>query len=171
MFNLISRSLRPFQQFIANVGEEAFSIAPGRSREMQPDLHTNAEEADLRVWLHCKKSTGRRKLAFSPDTDVYHIGLSEVPHMSDSEVIVQLNNSHESARHLSINDPLTALQNDPDLSRLPLSTRPQALQSLYVASGCDYISFFVGIGKVSFSPHSTSTPHSSLEELFPLGQW
>jgi len=29
MLNLISLSLRPYQQFITNTGEEAFSIAPG----------------------------------------------------------------------------------------------------------------------------------------------
>ncbi len=91
MLNLISRSLRPFQQFVTNTGEEAYSIAPGRSREIRPDLHTNADEADLRVWLHCKNSNGKRKLIFSPDTDAYHIGLSEISHIPDSEVIVQLN--------------------------------------------------------------------------------
>ena len=150
MLNLISHSLRPYQQFITNIGEEAFSIAPGRPREMRPDLHTNADEADLRVWLHCKKAFGRRKLIFSTDTDVYHIGLSEIRHIPDTEIIVQLNNTCESVRYLSINNLLTALQNDPDLSQLPPCTRPQALQSLYVATGCDYTSFFVGLGKVSF---------------------
>ena len=56
MLNLISRYLRPHQQFITNIGEEAFSAAPGGSRELRPDLHRNADEADLRVWLHCKNS-------------------------------------------------------------------------------------------------------------------
>ena len=66
MLSLISRSLCPHQQFITNIGEEAFSVAPGGSRELRPDLHTNADEADLRVWLHCKNSVGRKKLIFSP---------------------------------------------------------------------------------------------------------
>jgi len=93
MLNLISYSLRPYKQFITNIGEEAFSIAPGRPREMRPDLHTNADEADLWVWLHCKKSLGRQKLIFSQDTDVYHIGLSEIAHIPDTEIIAQLNNT------------------------------------------------------------------------------
>ena len=38
----------------------------------------------------------------------------------------------------------------PDLSLIPLEIRPQVLQSLYVCTGCDYTSFFRGLGKVSF---------------------
>ena len=72
-----------------------------------------------------KNSVGRKKLILSPDTDVYHIGLSA--HIPDSEVIVQLNTTWESARYLCINNLLTALQNDPDLSQLPPHTQPQAL--------------------------------------------
>ena len=37
---------------------------------------------------------------------------------------------------------------------------PQALQSLYVCTGCDYVSFFVGMGKASFFyQHSPSMQH------------
>ncbi len=38
-------------------------------------LASNAEESDTRVWLHAISSAGSKKLVFSPDTDVYHIGL------------------------------------------------------------------------------------------------
>ena len=37
--------------------------------EVSLNLISNAEEADMRVWLHTKWSHGRRKLIFSPDTD------------------------------------------------------------------------------------------------------
>jgi len=40
-----------------------------------PLLTCDAEESDTRVWLHVVHSAGTRKLLFSPDTDVYHIGL------------------------------------------------------------------------------------------------
>lgn len=43
-----------------------------------------------------------------------------------------------------------ALQHDPDLAALPSHVIPQVLQTLYVTSGCDYISFFSGIGKATF---------------------
>lgn len=71
---------------------------------MRPYLHTNADEADLQVWLHCKKSLGRQKLMFSPDTDVYHNGLSEIAHIPGTEIIVQLNNTCESVWAVSL-DP------------------------------------------------------------------
>ena len=32
----------------------------------------------------------------------------------------------------------------------PPTLRPQALQSLYVCTGCDYTSYFVGVGKCTF---------------------
>ena len=43
---------------------------------LEPCYHSNAEEADTRIWLHVKHSAGNRKLIFSPDNDVYHIGLT-----------------------------------------------------------------------------------------------
>lgn len=49
-----------------------------------------------------------------------------------------------------MNNLLICLDSDPDLAQIVESTRPQTLQTLYVATGCDYTSFFHGIGKVSF---------------------
>ena len=49
-----------------------------------------------------------------------------------------------------MNHLLTALQNDSDLSLVPLEIRQQVLQSLYVCTGYDYTSFFRGLWKVSF---------------------
>ncbi len=49
-----------------------------------------------------------------------------------------------------MNNLLAALNNDPDLACIPSTERPQSLQSLYACTGCDYISFFKGIGKVTF---------------------
>ena len=47
-----------------------------------------AEEGDTRVWLHAERAPGKKKLVYSPDTDVYHICLTNVDFSSD--VIVQL---------------------------------------------------------------------------------
>ncbi len=38
-------------------------------------LKCNAEEADTKMWLHVLKSDGSHKLVWSPDTDVFHVGL------------------------------------------------------------------------------------------------
>ena len=73
-----------------------------------------------------------------------------------------------------MNSIITALNNDPDLSQIPVHLRPQVLQSLYVATGCDYTSFFTGLGKVSllttFFQHATfitsgNDPSGSMGEL------
>ena len=90
MLKLIPRTLRSHQQFIANVGSQPYATTPGQPRQLRTDLQTNADEADLRVWFHCKNSCGVHKLIFSPDTDVYHIGLSTMSCFPECEIIVQL---------------------------------------------------------------------------------
>ena len=45
---------------------------------------------------------------------------------------------------------MKCLSADPDLAQIPQCERPRAMQTLYIATGCDYISFFRGLGKVSF---------------------
>lgn len=72
MLRLLPHSLQSHQQFITNAGS---SCSRGKQRCLINDLITNAGEADLKVWLHCKNSCGVNKLIFSPDTDIYHIGL------------------------------------------------------------------------------------------------
>ena len=53
---------------------KVLSIEPSGVQECSL-LTSDAEESDTRVWLHVVHSAGTRKLLFSPDTDVYHIGL------------------------------------------------------------------------------------------------
>ena len=53
---------------------KALSIEPSGVQECSL-LTSDAEESDNRVWLHVVHCAGTRKLLFSPDTDVYHIGL------------------------------------------------------------------------------------------------
>ena len=51
---------------------------------------------------------------------------------------------------VSFNSLHSCLQRDPDLGLLPPNQLPQILQTLYIVSGCDYVSFFVGFGKAKF---------------------
>ena len=68
--------------------------------------------------------------------------------MPGSEILVQLSKSYtEYARFMDLNALLHALSGD---FAIPEEHRPQALQTIYVCTGCDYISFFQGIGKASF---------------------
>ena len=91
----------------------------------------------------------QKVLIFSPDTaDVYHIGLVLTQHIPN-KVFIQMSKK-DSASFLNLNLLLEALQGDPYLSSITSTLLPQALQSLYVSTGCDYISFFVSIGKFTF---------------------
>ena len=151
MLDLCTSYLQPHQKFITNIGIPAFSRTSSDTKIPEPTLNTNADEADLRVWLHCVNSEGNRKLIFSPDNDVYHIGLTVSQTMPHTDVFVQLSKSPtDTAKFIHQNGLIQALASDPDLASVPTNEQAQALQTLYVCTGCDYISFFQGIGKVSF---------------------
>ena len=42
-----------------------------------------------------------------------------------------------------MNNMMSVLTTDPDLSEIPPGERPQVLQSIYIATGCDYTSFLL----------------------------
>ena len=143
MLELIPQLLSDAQEFVCNIGEAVHSVTADSEKLPRPQLWTNADEADLRVWLHCIHSTGTRKLIFSPDTDVYHVGLTVAPLLPGTEIMVQLSKSFkDGSKFLDLSSLLKALESDPDLLGIPPCLRPQALQSLYVCTGCDYVSFF-----------------------------
>ena len=143
--------LTPDQTLITNIGERAYSVTGRGTPQPEPILRCNSEEADLRVWLHCKHSAGDTKLIFSPDTDTYHIGLPLCKNLPSIDVYIQLGKSTtESPKFMHMNALLDALINDPDLAPVKSELRPQLMQSIYVCTGCDYISFFKGIRKVTF---------------------
>ena len=103
------------------------------------EFKSNAEEADTRVWLHASKFTGKKILIFSPDTDVYHIGLSQSTH---NDIIIQLNCIGRAMQMVSMKAFATALCSDPDLACIPVIERQIIIQVVYVASGCDYTIFY-----------------------------
>lgn len=90
-------------------------------------------------------------LIYSPDTDVYTIGLHYVYKTTSKQFIVQVNvtNAIES-QYIHLNHLHSAFINDPDLAFLPKSHLLDILQSLFVCTGCDFVSFFKQIGKASF---------------------
>jgi hypothetical protein len=53
-------------------------------------------------------------------------------------------------KYIDINALMVALDTDPDLQELPLQLRPIMLQTGYLLSGCDYISYWHGLGKITF---------------------
>ena len=111
--------------------------------------NTNAEEADMRIWRHVQLTSACKILVYSPDTDVYNIGLPIL--QSTTECIVQLNLPHsQDLKYLHLNNLIEALEGDPDLASLPRDKLRIVMQMLFITSGCDYISFFSGFGKAAF---------------------
>ena len=76
----VARSFRSGEQTLISAGwcegGRCISVKATKIEEC-PLLRSDDEEADTRVWLHVIDSTGLKKL-HSPDTDVYHIGLTLV---------------------------------------------------------------------------------------------
>ena len=102
------------------------------------------------VGLHVINLSGQKKLVLSPDADVYHIGLPIVAG-SSLEVMVGLSpfTSLEN-RYLDMQALIKAFTDDPDLAPIPSSLAPAVIQMLFVCTGCDFMSFFNGLGKASF---------------------
>ena len=77
----IKQKLQPQQRFVTAGGfsgvlsNQALFTEPNRTPQCDSRLACNAEESDMRIWLHVIHSAGQKKLVLSPDTDVYHIGL------------------------------------------------------------------------------------------------
>ena len=88
-------------------------------------------------------------MIYSPDTDVYNIGLSLIHIYPDTDFILQLNVPYSEEKDLSLNNLEKALRNDPDLATLPQNEVGNTLQTLFICSGCDYTSYFSGYGKAT----------------------
>ena len=128
----------------------AWCICSSGIPEIVPQYECNAEEADTRMWRHAVKCSSERILIYSPDTDVYNIGLNLIQE-TPKQYIIQLNVPHSAQlRYIHLNHLQSALTNDPDLASLPSNTLPSTMQILFICSGCDFISYFKSAGKVTF---------------------
>ena len=87
-------------------------------------------------------------LIMSPDTDIYHIALPMDHDNKDISIQISKFNCKE-LRFMHLTAFLSVTRNDPDLASLPPHQIPQVLQTLFVVTGCDYVSFFSGIGKAT----------------------
>ena len=152
----IKRKLQPQQKFVTSGGfngtlrNQALFTTLNGTPQCDNALSSNAEESDTRIWLHVVHSAGHKKLVLSPDTDVYHIGLPIVAGTT-FEVLVRLSPfSSLELRILDVQALISAFGNDPDLATIPPSLSPSVILTLYTCTGCDFISFFNGLGKASF---------------------
>ena len=138
--------------FSGNAENTAWVIAEGSLPQPEPMYSSSAQEADMNMWRHVIQSPAHCILVYSPDTDVYNIGLTLIQ-CTSAEVIVQNNVPHKEKRYLNLNSLFTALANNPDLAALPVDKLGNIMQTLYICSGCDYISYFSGIGRATFLKH------------------
>ena len=120
------------------------------NKEPEPIYSCNTEETDMRIWLHAEKTSCSRVLIVSPDTDVYFIGMP-LPCTIEKDIMIRISKvTSKEIRLLHLNALLTALKHDPNLSSICPSQLAKIMQVLYVVTGCDYTSFFYGIGKATF---------------------
>ena len=152
----INRYLSPYQtlfvvgSFSDHLANTCWFVKGSNTPQPNPLYTCNAEETDTMLWLHADRTECSKILVISPDTDVYFIGLP-LKCTQDKEIIVQISemNSRD-LKLLYMNRLIAALASDPDMASIPTSTHPNVLQTLFVVTGCDYISFFNGIGKATF---------------------
>ena len=150
------RKIRPFltesQKFVMSGATDNFNsvlVTNDTGACMWSTIESRVDESDTRLWLHLRYSAGTKKFILSPDTDVYHIGLPLVT--PEESVIVQLSRpSDKELKLLNVNILIDLLKRDPDLVHIPEINIPRVLQTLFVCTGCDYVSFFSGIGKTFF---------------------
>ena len=58
--------------------------------------------------------------------------------------------SSQEHRYPNLNHLLTSLRDDPELSSIPRDKLPKVVQTLFICTGCDYVSYFAGLGKSTF---------------------
>ena len=110
--------------FQGHAEDQAWEISQ-EVKQPNPLLNCTAEEADTRVWLHTFRSPGSKKLLYSPDTDVYHIGLPLLQKYP-SDVFVQLSPMSSPERKLlHLNSLCNSLSADPDLAVIPSEACPK----------------------------------------------
>ena len=109
---------------------------------------SNAVEADMRIWRHALQTNAKKVMIYSPDTDIYNIGLTLLK--PGCHYIVQLNLPQYPPKYVSVNKLIASFKADPDLATVQPSKLPSIMQQLYVCTGCDYLSYFSGIGKAMF---------------------
>ena len=142
--------LQPYQSLVLGGGFDESGIAKcvcNKQISECAEYFTNALEGDSRVWLHAFSNSGRKNLIYSPDNDIYHIGLPLLEQHPEKYIFVALDSQLESV--LDMGKFSVSLKYDDKLGNSVPDILP-TVQMLYVSTGCDYVSFFKDHGKKSF---------------------
>ncbi|CAC5383313.1 unnamed protein product [Mytilus coruscus] len=103
------------------------------------DAAGDHEEADTRVWLYAVTSSAINIIIYSPDTDVYFIGLPLLKNINKSSY-VQLKDTPYEKSFIDMNALVRSLKND--VCFQGIENIEECIQIVYIFSGCDYTSFF-----------------------------
>lgn len=132
-------------EMVDQAWQSSSGVPPTRSERFD----SKHEEADSRVWLHARQF--ERAVIYSPDTDVVMIGLPLFNQGLTTNVIVRYDTLHHGHHlYVNVNELHGCIQRDPDLAALPPEQRCKAMQTFYIATGCDFVSSFAGLGKKTF---------------------
>ena len=109
----------------------------------------NHEESDTQIWLHVQDTRCRNILVRSVDRDIAMVGLPFMPRFIDKNVYIQYDSS-KSGKYLHMNVLQKAINDDDKLSGIDISIRCSVIQTLYITSGCDFVSYWKEKGKATF---------------------
>ena len=134
--------------FTGDNQDHAWTMTSGAIPDTTTQFDSNAMESDMRIWRHALQSNHQRILIYSPDTDVYNIGLP----LADitQQYIVQINPRDDAPRYVHLHRLLSAFRHDPDLASIPKNNVGSIMLQLYATTGCDYLSYVSGVGKGTF---------------------
>ena len=134
--------------FDGDITDTEWFVRGGCRAQPEPALSCNAARGNGHKTVAACKT--KHFTIISPDTDIYHIGLP-LQCVKEKNVLIQVSPiSSRSIQLVNIRELINALHHDPDLANVSQNILPHVIQTLYVVSGCDYISFFSEVGKATF---------------------
>jgi hypothetical protein len=112
-------------------------------------LFNNHEESDTQIWLHVKESSCSVVHIYSIDRDISMIGL---PLALSKEVVIQYRAKPGDTKFINLKKLKYCLERDPDLASIVERGHDlcKIIQVVFICSGCDFVSYFVRLGKRSF---------------------
>ena len=115
-----------------------------------PSMKNNHVEGDTLVYLHAVSSKYSKVLIYSPDSDVFFIGLPIAEKLREKTFIIQLKQSKYDQEYFNMSLFCETVKKTNSLRNVPSGNIASILQSLFICTGCDYISFFRYHSKVAF---------------------
>ena len=144
--------LQPGQSLILSGGfsQEGMTVLVQHNQSSPvSSLQHNHEEGDSLVWFLATQSSGSNILIYSPDNDTFNIGLPLASQYS-KQFTVQLKSSNYDKQYLLLNKLTSILQHHSSFHTISPLELFNTLQSLFICTGCDYISYFKNHGKKMF---------------------